>query len=123
MDHFWAGLTAFLTTVGGFIVGQIEPLPGVILAAIGGSVTAAMVGDDRPFRKTIGYIVLGVVVGIAVSQMAELFWTLKPHVRVGVAAMAALFAEPFVGMVHRTLDTGSLTDLIAKIMPWGGGKK
>lgn len=119
VDNIWTGIAGAFTTIAGFVIGQIEPLPGVLLAALGGALLSAMIGDDKPFGKLCGHILLGFALGVAASQIADGIWNIKPHVRVGVACLCGLFGEKAVFSIHKSLSDGTFWDGLAKLLPWG----
>lgn len=53
----WAVLTMF-------VAGNIEPMPGVWVAAISGALLSAFTGPDKTFGKLFTHVVSGVLVGV-----------------------------------------------------------
>lgn len=110
----WTALTMF-------IAGNIEPMPGVWVAAISGSMLSAFTGTDKPFLRLVIHIVSGVLVGVFSSQLlAEVIALKNPLARVAEAFFCAMFAEKIVSAIHN----GTILDGIRNAMTTlFGGKK
>lgn len=119
MDQIQTIATAAWTALVLFVTGNIEPMPGVIMAAGGGSLLSVMVGPDRRMKPMLTGFLLAASAGIFVSQLAAEFLTLKfSYSRVAIAFFAALFGEACVAAVRKAIADGAIWKAFAGVLPW-----
>jgi hypothetical protein len=107
---------ALWTALAFFVASNIEPMPGVWVAAFFGSSLSTMTGRDRKFTIAAVHFVSGLVVGVFASQIIREVITLHtPLSRVGFAFFAALFAEKLVAGI-------SNGELFKALLSWRAGK-
>lgn len=83
----WVGMGVFLSS-------QIEPMPGVWVAAFFGAALSGMTGRDKSFSALLVHVTSCVAVGVFASQIvAELIVLRVSLSRVGFAFFLAFFAE------------------------------
>lgn len=119
MDQIQTIATAAWTALVLFVTGNIEPMPGVIMAAGGGALLSVLVGPDRQMRPMLTGFLLAACVGIFVSQLAAEFLTLKfGYSRVAFAFFAALFGETTIAAARKAIADGSIWKAITGVLPW-----
>lgn len=105
----WTGLTLF-------IAGNIEPMPGVWVAALSGALLSSFTGPDKGLCRLAFHIVLAILVGVFSSQIIAEVFTLKlQNARVAEAFFCALFAEKIVAGIHNGA-------IFAAFLAWRRGK-
>lgn len=121
IDTLTAWAVATWTALTFFIAGNIEPLPGVWVAAVSGALLSAFTGTDKPIGRLIIHIVSGVLVGVFSSQILAELITLKfPLARVAEAFFCAMFAEKIIASIHNGSIVEGLRKTLAAML---GAKK
>lgn len=115
MDTISAWIAAIWTGLTLFVASNIEPMPGVWVAAISGSLLSSFTGPDKSLGRLFFHIVLAILVGVFSSQIIGEIFTLKIQARVAESFFCALFAEKIVAGIHN----GSL---LKAIVDWRQGK-
>ena len=115
IDGFSAWIAAIWTGATLFIAGNIEPLPGVWVAAISGALLSAFTGRDKSLCWLVLHTVLAILVGIFSSQIIAEVVTLKVQARVAESFFCALFAEKIVAGIHNGA-------LFKALIEWRRGK-
>ncbi len=121
IDTLTAWVVAAWTALTLFVAANIEPMPGVWVAAVSGSLLSAFTGTDKPLGRLILHIVSGVLVGVFSSQILAEIVTLKfPMARVAEAFCCSMFAEKIVASIHN----GTIIDGVRKALAGMiGGRK
>lgn len=103
-------VAAIWTALTFFIAGNIEPLPGVWIAATSGALLSAFTGPDKGLCRMAVHIILAVLVGVFSSQIIAEVVALKVQARVAEAFFCALFAEKIVAGIHSGALFRALTE-------------
>jgi hypothetical protein len=90
----WTALTLFVAT-------NIEPMPGVWVAAISGALLSAYAGEDRKIGRLVFHIFTAVLFGVFSSQIITVVLpSTFPFARVAEAYFCAMFSERIIAGIH-----------------------
>lgn len=116
IDTLTAWVVAIWTALTIFVAGNIEPMPGVWIAAVSGSLLSAFTGTDKPLGRMVLHIISGVLVGVFSSQIIAEAITLKfPQARVAEAFFCAMFAEKIVASIHNGTIVDGMRNAISTL--------
>lgn len=117
LDTLSAWVAAVWTALTFFVAANIEPMPGIWVAAVSGAMLSAFTGPDKGLTRMITHIFLAICVGVFASQiLAELIILKAPQARVAEAFFCSLFSEKIVTGIHN----GTILDKL--LTAWRGTK-
>jgi hypothetical protein len=113
MDSTSAAVAALWTALTFWVTANVEPMPGVWIAAFSGAVLSSFTGPDKALGRTAAHFALALCVGVGGSQLLpEIVPLRSSQTRVAEAFFCALFSEMLIAAVHSGSALAALERLV-----------
>ena len=122
LPNFFGFILSFIGGLLLLIGNHVEPLIGVWIISLGGTLLTASLGEDKTFKGILFYLIVGLGWGIFGSQIIHALWEVLPQE--AVCFFTSMFGGEMTWYILRSMKQGSIGDffieLIAKLIPFAG---